>query len=181
MSDADIQQAFDYFKAGKPGTLQSCTNSGNDLCGNGVDFTPLFVADAADTREPIVKKDANGHLIYRGAGRVRFRHEMEPEFATYHGHYFEGRTFGYVIDDAVAAGGDTLTVTFLPTSKPIFQPTGRQSRRRRRLEPALLEAVRSPRRQRLRGQRRWRVEGRLALRLQGTRRRPATRRSTSTW
>ena len=124
MSDADIKQAFDYFKAGKPGSLQTCTNSGNDLCGNGVDFTPLFVADPNDTREPIVKKDANGHLIFRGAGRVRFRHEMEPEFATYHGHYFEGRTFGYVIDDAVAAGGDTLTVTFLPTSNQFFSQQG---------------------------------------------------------
>ena len=124
ISDADIQQAFAYFKAGVPGTVESCVGKGNDLCGNGVDYTPLFVADAADTRAPIVTKDANGHLIYRGAGRVRFRHEMEPEYSTYHGHYFEGRTFGYIIDDAVAAGGSTLTVTFLPNTNQYYSAQG---------------------------------------------------------
>jgi len=135
ISDRDIQQAYDYFKAATPGTVVTCPNkdggaTGNDQCGNGVDFTPLFVSDpnpkdwAGNAIEPIVKKDTNGHLIYRGAGRVRFRHEMEPEFATYHGHYFEGRTFGYIIDDAVAAGGDTLTVTFLPTSNQYYSAQG---------------------------------------------------------
>ncbi len=135
ISDADIQKAYDYFKAGKPGTVVTCPDTmggvtGNDLCGNGVSFAPLFAAgapavDAKGTPlEPIVTKDASGHLIYRGAGRVRFRHEMEPEFATYHGHYFEGRTFGYIIDDAVAAGGTTLTLTFLPNSNQYFSQQG---------------------------------------------------------
>jgi CxxC motif-containing protein (DUF1111 family)/mono/diheme cytochrome c family protein len=129
VSDADIQQAFDYFKAGTPGSLVTCPDEngglvGNDQCGNGVAFTPLFVQDAADKREPIVKKDANGHFIFRGAGRVRFRHEMEPEFATYHGHYFENRTFSYVLDDSIAAGGDSITVTFLPTSNQYYSAQG---------------------------------------------------------
>ncbi len=129
MSDEDVQKAYDYFKSGVPSAITVCTgadgvNTGNDLCGNGVSFTPLFTNGAATDKEPVAKKDANGHIIYRGAGRVRFRHEMEPEFATYHGHYFEGRTFGYVIDDAVAAGGDSLTITFLPNSNQFYSAQG---------------------------------------------------------
>jgi CxxC motif-containing protein (DUF1111 family)/mono/diheme cytochrome c family protein len=128
MSDAEVEQTFNYFKAGVPGNVAVCTdangtNKGNDLCGNGVSFAPLFTT-TADTLEPIAKKDANGHIIFRGAGRVRFRHEMEPEFATYHGHYFENRTFGYIIDDAVAAGGDSLTITFLPNSNQYYSAQG---------------------------------------------------------
>ncbi|HVY30853.1 MAG TPA: di-heme oxidoredictase family protein [Polyangiaceae bacterium] len=129
ISDADIEQTYNYFKAGKPGELVTCTDAnggkvGTDLCGGGVSFTPLFVQDPTDTREPIVKKDANGHFIFRGAGRVRFRHEMEPEYATYHGHYWENRTFSYVLDDSIAAGGDTITVTFTPSSNQYYSAQG---------------------------------------------------------
>jgi len=128
ITDAEIQQVFDYFKAGTPGQVVTCPGpdgvTGNDLCGNGVKFTPLFVQDANDKRSPISVKSADGHILYRGAGRVRFRHEMEPEYSTYHGHYFEGRTFEYMIDDAVAAGGSTLTLTFLPNSNQYYSAQG---------------------------------------------------------
>jgi CxxC motif-containing protein (DUF1111 family) len=128
ISDADIEQAFNYFKAGTPGALVSCPdlNGGlvsNDICGNGVSYTPLF-APAAEPAEPIAVRKADGTIIYRGAGRVRFRHEMEPEFGTYHGHYFENRTFGYVLEDTIAAGGDKITVTFLPNSNQFYSAQG---------------------------------------------------------
>ena len=129
ISDADIQQVYDYFKAGTPGQVVTCPDmngglTGNDLCGNGVSFTPLFVQDANDKRDPISVKTADGHILYRGAGRVRFRHEMEPEYSTYHGHYFEGRTFAYLIDDSLPAGGTTLTLTFLPNSNQYYSAQG---------------------------------------------------------
>ena len=129
ISDAEIQQVFDYFKAGTPGQVVTCPDpngglTGNDLCGNGVSFTPLFVQDANDKRSPVSVKTADGHILYRGAGRVRFRHEMEPEFSTYHGHYFEGRTFEYLIDDSLPAGGTSLVVTFLPSTNQYYSAQG---------------------------------------------------------
>ncbi len=128
ISDAEIEQAYNYFKAGTPSTLVSCpdANGGlvsNDLCGEGIAYTPLFVSTGAP-ENPISKVDANGHIIFRGAGRVRFRHEMEPEFATYHGHYFENRTFGYILDDSIPAGGSTITVTFLPNNNQYYSAQG---------------------------------------------------------
>ena len=45
---------------------------------------------------------------------------MEDTFAIYHDHYFEDRTFAYTLDDAVAAGGSTITVTCLPVQNQYY-------------------------------------------------------------
>ena len=126
ISDAEIEQTYDYFKAGSPGTLPTCsgadgTQTTNLGCsGESVTYSPLF-ADSAASLEPIAHVDPQTkHIIFRGAGRVRFRHEMEDSFATYHGHYFEGRTFGYILEDSIAAGGTTIKVTFLPNGNQYY-------------------------------------------------------------
>ena len=126
ISDAEIEQTYAYFKKGSPGTLPTCsgadgTQTTNLGCsGKSVTYSPLFAGSAAPS-EPIAHVDPQTkHIIFRGAGRVRFRHEMEDSFATYHGHYFEGRTFGYILDDSIAAGGTTIEVTFLPNSNQYY-------------------------------------------------------------
>ncbi|MEO5726841.1 MAG: cytochrome c, partial [Byssovorax sp.] len=126
ISDAEIEQTYDYFRSGSPGTLPTCsgadgTQTTNLGCsGKSVTYSPLF-AGSATSAEPIAHVDPQTkNIIFRGAGRVRFRHEMEDSFATYHGHYFEGRTFGYILDDSIAAGGTTIQVTFLPNSNQYY-------------------------------------------------------------
>jgi cytochrome c553 len=117
MSTDDIKKIYAYFKAGTPSSAPTCQPDGDNSvttissCSDlTVSYVPLFT-DSTTTLEPVSKKDANGHIIFRGAGRVRFRHEMEDTFAIYHDHYFEGRTFGYVLDDSTPAGGKTIGVS----------------------------------------------------------------------
>jgi CxxC motif-containing protein (DUF1111 family) len=45
---------------------------------------------------------------------------MEDTYAIYHDHYFESRTFGYILDDSSPAGGKTITVTFLPSANHYY-------------------------------------------------------------
>jgi hypothetical protein len=45
---------------------------------------------------------------------------MEDTFAIYHDHYFEDRTFEYILDDSIPAGGTTITVTFLPNANQYY-------------------------------------------------------------
>lgn len=87
-------------------------------------YEPLFVADPSHDPPPILTKTANGHLVFRGAGRLRMRHEMEPEYATFPPYYFENRTFSYELDDGVAAGDGTITVTFLPNANQYYSAQG---------------------------------------------------------
>ncbi len=126
MSDADIKAVHEYFKTGVPTSAPSCKSAaGTSLSpigcmGQTVSYAPLF-ADGSTTLEPISKTDpVTGHIVFRGAGRVRFRHEMEDTFAIYHDHYFEGRTFGYLLDDSSPVGGKTITVTFLPSGNHYY-------------------------------------------------------------
>jgi len=73
---------------------------------------PLFAAGPAGPA--IVERRADGVIVTRGAGRVRGRHELEGTFSPYGPLYFENRSYGFVIEDSVAAGGSTIEFTYLP-------------------------------------------------------------------
>jgi CxxC motif-containing protein (DUF1111 family) len=127
ISDADVQQIYDYFKAGTPGSAPTCPTMNGNMMGNlgscsgmALTYSPLF--GSSDTQlKPVSYVDpATKHIIFRGAGRVRFRHEMEDTFAIFHDHYFEDRTFEYILDDSIPAGGTTITVTFLPNANQYY-------------------------------------------------------------
>ena len=79
-------------------------------------FDLLFpgASGSASEPSPISWTDAQGVLHTRGAGRVRGRHEMEEDFAIFHPQYFQDRSFVFLIDDTVPAGGKTVTFTYLP-------------------------------------------------------------------
>jgi CxxC motif-containing protein (DUF1111 family)/mono/diheme cytochrome c family protein len=126
ISDADIEKVYDYFKAGVPGSQPTCSNPDGThttalgCSGKSITYAPLFAA-ATTSLDPIARVDpTTKHIIFRGAGRVRFRHEMEETFGAFHDHYFEGRTFGYILDDSIAAGGTTIDITFLPDSNQYY-------------------------------------------------------------
>lgn len=127
ISDADLAKIQAYFAAGVPASAPTCAPvNGNNVTpigqcsGQTVTYAPNF-ASSATNLEPISKVDSNGHIIFRGAGRVRFRHEMEDTFEIYHDHYFENRTFGYTIDDSTPAGGKTLKVTLFLSGNHYYQ------------------------------------------------------------
>jgi CxxC motif-containing protein (DUF1111 family)/cytochrome c553 len=121
ISDGDIQSIYNYFKAGIPSPAATCPgedgNSSANLgacSGQALTFAPLFVPTTSAATPVSYIDPTTHHLIFRGAGRVRFRHEMEETYAIYHDHYFEDRTFEYILDDSLPAGGTTIAVTFLP-------------------------------------------------------------------
>jgi CxxC motif-containing protein (DUF1111 family)/cytochrome c553 len=127
ISDADVQQIYDYFKAGTPGAAPTCpTMNGNQMgnlgscSGMALTYSPLFASSDTQLKPVSYVDPATKHIIFRGAGRVRFRHEMEDTFAIYHDHYFEDRTFEYILDDSIPAGGSTITVTFLPNANQYY-------------------------------------------------------------
>lgn len=96
----------------EPGSEQerrSCGASANAI-------VPLFEA-ATTGGEPIVSVRSDGVIVTRGAGRVRPRHEREDRHMRFEPHYFEKRSFGFVIEDQVAAGRSSLKVTY----RPIFE------------------------------------------------------------
>jgi CxxC motif-containing protein (DUF1111 family) len=125
--DADVTAIYDYFKAG--------TSSGATVCPDGTgmakanlgscsgmtqSFSPLFTTTSTAAMPISYTDPTTKHLIFRGAGRVRFRHEMEDTFEIYHDHYFEDRTFSYTLDDSLPAGGSTILVTFLPVADQYY-------------------------------------------------------------
>ncbi|HEY0709463.1 MAG TPA: di-heme oxidoredictase family protein [Polyangia bacterium] len=126
ISDADLESALAYFKAGKPSD-GTCGDTGGplllpaDSCGgSSTELAPLF--GAADNSKAVVTTTADGTIVTRGAGRVRGRHELEEEFSPFHPLYFENRSFEFRIEDTVAAGGDTIKVTYLPVAAQANQP-----------------------------------------------------------
>jgi CxxC motif-containing protein (DUF1111 family) len=76
-------------------------------------LAPLFLAIDA-VNPAIVSVRPDGVIVTRAAGRARNRHEKEGTFATYTANYFDGRTFGLVIEDFTATGVDRIRVTYLP-------------------------------------------------------------------
>jgi CxxC motif-containing protein (DUF1111 family) len=73
---------------------------------------PLFAPPASAT--PIVERREDGTIVTRGAGRVRGRHELEGTYSPFGPLYFENRSYGFVIEDSVAAGGGEIRFTYLP-------------------------------------------------------------------
>jgi CxxC motif-containing protein (DUF1111 family) len=127
ISDADIGKIYAYFKAGQSSGEVACPGADGTLTANlgacsgqTMTFAPLFTTNST-TAQPVSFVDpTTKHIIFRGAGRVRFRHEMEDTFAIFHDHYFEDRTFSYTLDDSTPAGGSTITVTFQPVSNQYY-------------------------------------------------------------
>jgi CxxC motif-containing protein (DUF1111 family) len=131
ISDADVQQIYTYFKAGPPSQYVACpgsssgSSSGYDSgpttanlgCADGgssltISYQPLFTAGPTNLTPISYIDPTTKHLIFRGSGRVRFRHEMEDTYEIFHDHYFEDRVFEYVIDDSIPAGGTTIDITY---------------------------------------------------------------------
>jgi CxxC motif-containing protein (DUF1111 family) len=109
ISDADIAAIFTYFTGGNMRT-------GLDAIFLG-DVKPLF-ADSDPKNPPVVFKRNDGVLVTRGAGRVRGRHEKEGSFGTFGPHYFEDRSYGFIVEDFTPTGKQEIRVTYLPLAKP---------------------------------------------------------------
>jgi CxxC motif-containing protein (DUF1111 family) len=125
--DADVMTIYNYFKSGKSSGAVTCTDPKGQLCANlgtcgtmELCYAPLFTPTSTAATPVSYTDPMTKHLMFRGAGRVRFRHEMEDTFAIYHDHYFEDRTFSYILDDSIPAGGSTITVTFLPVQNQYY-------------------------------------------------------------
>jgi CxxC motif-containing protein (DUF1111 family) len=127
ITDADLAKIFAYFKAGASAGATTCPGADGKVIANlgacsgmALTYSPLFVATSTPGMPVSYVDPTTKHIVFRGAGRVRFRHEMEDTFAIYHDHYFEDRIFSYTLDDSVAAGGKTITLTFEPNSNQYY-------------------------------------------------------------
>jgi hypothetical protein len=127
VSDADVMTIYNYFKAGKSSGATVCPDMNGmskanlgSCSGMTQSFSPLFTTTSTAAMPVSYIDPTSKHLIFRGAGRVRFRHEMEDTFEIYHDHYFEDRTFSYTLDDSIPAGGSTILVTFLPVADQYY-------------------------------------------------------------
>jgi CxxC motif-containing protein (DUF1111 family)/cytochrome c553 len=129
LSDADVKAIYAYFKAGAPTGAVTCPGSDGTISANlgacsgmALTFSPLFTATSTPAQPVSYIDPTSHHLIFRGAGRVRFRHEMEATFAIYHDHYFEDRVFAYTLDDETVTGvaNPKITITFEPTANQYY-------------------------------------------------------------
>ena len=59
---------------------------------------------------PVVETRDDGVVITRAAGRVRPRHELEGTYNVFGERYFENRSYGFTIEDHVAAGESRIEV-----------------------------------------------------------------------
>jgi CxxC motif-containing protein (DUF1111 family) len=110
IGDADLETAFKYFTntAGGRGMAVAPTLGG---------IVPLFTP--ADVKNPaVVTVRPDGVIVTRGAGRVRGRHEKEGTFASFEPHYFEDRTYGFIIEDFTPTGQNLIRATYLPHNMP---------------------------------------------------------------
>jgi len=109
ISDADLATIYGAFTGGK-------TRPGLDAVQLG-GVVPLYTA--ADAKNPaVVIKREDGVLVTRGAGRVRGRHEKEGSFGTYGPHYFENRSYGFIVEDFNPTGVKRIRVTYMPIAMP---------------------------------------------------------------
>jgi CxxC motif-containing protein (DUF1111 family) len=108
IADSDVQSIFQFFTGG---TARSA-----DAVALG-DLKPLYSPGDAKN-PPVVSKLADGTIVTRGAGRMRGRHEKEGSYGTYGPHYFENRSYGFIVEDFTAAGTQRIRVTYLPIAMP---------------------------------------------------------------
>lgn len=109
IGDADVEAAYNYFaNAGGRGMAVAPSLGG---------VVKLYSkADAINP--PVVTTRADGVIVTRGAGRVRGRHEKEGTFASFEPHYFEDRTYGFIIEDFTPTGQQLIRTTYLPLKMP---------------------------------------------------------------
>jgi CxxC motif-containing protein (DUF1111 family) len=101
---------------------EPATNGGEPSCAGAAPTAlgALFALAAADIAaaspeaKAIVEQRADGTVVTRGAGRVRGRHELEGTYSPYGALYFENRSYGFEIEDHVAAGQSNVKFTYRP-------------------------------------------------------------------
>lgn len=114
IATADIEAIYAYFSAGAP-PAPACDGGQvepGECSGVDGEISPLFPS-AAEGR-PITTKAADGTITLEAAGRVRGRHEKEEEFSPYQPRYFENRSYKFIVEDTIPAGGSTIKFTWLP-------------------------------------------------------------------
>jgi CxxC motif-containing protein (DUF1111 family) len=113
ISTEEVQQIHGYFSAGRPvATACPDPNPGPGTCEDPKwSYTALH---SPTPQRPIVERRPDGVIVTHAAGRVRQRHELEGTYNTFGPHYFENRSYGFTIEDEVAAGRSRLKVTYRP-------------------------------------------------------------------
>lgn len=109
IGDADLEAAFNYFTGAGGRAMAAKPSLGG--------VVPLFTAADA-VNPPVVSVRPDGVIVTRGAGRVRGRHEKEGTFASFEPHYFEDRTYGFIIEDFTPTGQNLIRTTYLPVAMP---------------------------------------------------------------
>jgi CxxC motif-containing protein (DUF1111 family) len=121
LSDDDLSAIVDFFEApindANSETSTACAGKalvGDTCSGVTVPIVPLYAsAEAGDTAQ-ILTTNSDGSLVLRAGGRVRGRHEHEADFSPFHTQYFEHRSYTFIVEDTIPAGGNTIKVTWLP-------------------------------------------------------------------
>jgi CxxC motif-containing protein (DUF1111 family) len=104
IADADLDAAYAYF-TGSSRDAAAAPSLGS--------VVPLYTAADA-VNPPVISVRPDGVIVTRGAGRVRGRHEKEGTFASFEPHYFEDRTYGFIIEDFTPTGQNLIRTTYLP-------------------------------------------------------------------
>ena len=107
IDDATLRAAYARLRSGRAPTASALPSA----------LAPLFTASQAAPL-PITFRRDDGVLVTRGAGRVRQRHELEETYGPFGPHYFEHRTFGFIIEDFTPNGESRVRVTYLPVARP---------------------------------------------------------------
>jgi CxxC motif-containing protein (DUF1111 family) len=108
ITDNDVQAIYDYYAGGKTRPMDAIALGS---------LQPLF--NPGDAKNPpVVSKLADGTIVTRGAGRVRGRHEKEGSYGTFGPHYFENRSYGFLVEDFTPTGSKRIRVTYMPIAMP---------------------------------------------------------------
>ncbi|KYF60996.1 hypothetical protein BE11_37300 [Sorangium cellulosum] len=116
LAAGDIEAIYAYFASGAPpaATCHGGEVVPGECSGVSGDISPLF--PAATGGKAITTTAADGTITLEAAGRVRGRHEREEEFSPFQPLYFENRSYKFIVEDAIPAGGTTIKLTWLPNA-----------------------------------------------------------------